>query len=525
MSDIKAVLAENPHLQQYLYVRAFLLADRDDLDLEQFPFLGNWKKQTLKNRFVAYTHKWQSVTAVERGNRTFFLFGHAYNPFTMQHREEEVLNRIADSYGTEDYQDRIDEITGLFVYGVIGDDGVEFLVDPSGMQSACYGVVEDHFYITSHAQLIGDLCGLKMNELTTELVNYSWYYRICGPYLPADMTQFDGVKRIVPNAAYRFDGVHVTHRRFYPLRELKECRSQEEYWEVISQAADILKRNMELVTQKWDKPAISLSGGIDSNTTFAAANGMYDKIEAFSFISADKENPDAAAAEKIAARFQVPWKLYRIPDSSEEQKDHDAICAIIDHNNGYIARGNANEYRKRVHLVENLSSQVEIKSWASETIRGYWYKYLGRKKMPKLSAKLFRCLYKVFIFNRPLAHKIDKLFEEYIKAFEYDKVPSQYPPADMHYSEVTWGSWGGLNISEMKIYADLVIIYNNRKFLDLLFRVPLEKRISDEHHLDMKKLLNKELYDMNIRVVNVTETRFRAFMLNIIFTVNMMLPF
>ena len=95
----------------------------------------------------------------------------------------------------------------------------------------------------------------------------------------------------------------------------------------------------------------------------------------------------------------------------------------------------------------------------------------------------------------------------------------------MHYNEVTWGSWGGMNISEMKIYADITFIYNNRKFLDLMFRVPLEKRISDQHHLDMKKLLNKELYDMHIRVQNMKETKSRAFMLNVIFTINSFLPF
>ena len=87
-----------------------------------------------------------------------------------------------------------------------------------------------------------------------------------------------------------------------------------------------------------------------------------------------------------------------------------------------------------------------------------------------------------------------------------------------------WGSWGSLGISEMKMYADITFIYNNRKFFDLMFRVPLEKRISDQHHLDMKKLLNKELYDMNIRVVNLKETNTRAFLLNVIFTINMILP-
>lgn len=95
----------------------------------------------------------------------------------------------------------------------------------------------------------------------------------------------------------------------------------------------------------------------------------------------------------------------------------------------------------------------------------------------------------------------------------------------MHYNEVTWGSWGGLNISEMKYCFDITFLYNNRKFLDLLFKIPLEQRISDRHHLDMKKYLNDELYNMNIRVVNMKETANRARMLNLIFTINMHLPF
>ena len=282
---------------------------------------------------------------------------------------------------------------------------------------------------------------------------------------------------------------------------------------------------MELVSKKWNNPYISLTGGIDSNTTFASANGIYDRFKSFSYISAEKETIDAKAAKDIANKFKVNHTEYIIPQNKSELKDFDEIAQIIDHNNGYIAKGKENEYRKRVFLLQNLPADVEVKSWVSETIRAYWYKHYGRKSMPKLSPKLFRNLYKIFIFNRPLAHKVDKLFAQYIDEFEYKKIPSCYPPADMHYNEVTWGSWGGLNISEMKIYTDITIIYNNRKFLDIMFRVPLEKRISDQHDLDMKKLLNKELYDMNIRVINMKETDFRAFMLNIIFTINSILPF
>ena len=270
---------------------------------------------------------------------------------------------------------------------------------------------------------------------------------------------------------------------------------------------------------------ISLTGGIDSNTTFAAANGVYEKVGVFSYYSAPKEKPDVKAAGEIAKHFNVKRKLYRIPESKEELEDYDEISRIIAHNDGYIAPLNENEIRKRIYLLKNFKGDIEVKSWVSETIRAYWYKHYGRKTMPPLSAKLYRNLYKIFILNRPLAHKIDRIFETYIDSFEYKKVPEAYPAADIHFHEVTWGSWGGLNISDMKLYSDITIIYNNRRLLELLFRVPLEKRISDQHHLDLKKKLNRELYDMNIRVVNLKETDTRAFLLNCIFTINNILPF
>lgn len=282
---------------------------------------------------------------------------------------------------------------------------------------------------------------------------------------------------------------------------------------------------MALVSEKWERPWISLTGGIDSNTTFAAANGIYDRFHTFSYLSVEKESIDCEAAKKISEEFDVPWECYHIPTDSSVLADYEIKREIILHNNAYIAQTPENEIRKRIYLADHLPADVEVKSWVSETIRAYWYKHYGRKTMPPLSAKLYRNLYKIFLLNRGLAHKIDRLFDRYIKEYEYELIPQQYPPADVHYNEVTWGSWGGLNISEMKFYSDITIIYNNRKFLDMLFRVPLIDRISDKHHLAMKKVLNQKLYDMGIRVVNQHETDFRAFCLNVIFTANMILPF
>lgn len=363
-----------------------------------------------------------------------------------------------------------------------------------------------------------------MDEFVKELIQYKWYGRVMGPYLPGDLTPFQEIKRVVPGILYHYDS-KITHERYWPLAGAPEAVENKEYRQVIRKGADILKNNMTLVSRKWDHPWISLTGGIDSNTTFAAGNGNYGAFETFSYISDEKEAPDAAAAKRIADHFGVKHHEYRIPKHNEEIEDFEAKRELFRHNNGYVAELYDNEARKKFFLRQNAQCDVEVKSWVSETIRAYWYKHYGRKKMPKLSPKFYRNLYKIFLSNRTLAHKVDKLFARYIQEFEYDKIPASYPPADMHYNDVTWGSWGGLNISEMKYCFDITFIYNNRRFFDLMFRVPLKKRISDQHHLDMKRYLNPELADMNIRVVNLKETAFRAFALNVIFTVNSWLPF
>ena len=519
-----ALLAKYPYLKEDLFIRGFLLTDKKQTNINDFPFYGDWKEDEHCGYYFM-AHKLAGMNVIEQDGSAFFLFGHAYDPFTMEIDEKKILKRIADAYGTDNYIDRINEITGVFVYGSIVNGTVEYFVDPSGMQSAFYSVIDGSFYLSSHSQLIGDICNLKMDSFVKELISYKWYGRVMGPYLPADLSPFAEVKRIVPSIQYWYKDKKVTHKRFWYLNENQIANDPDEYNQVIMQAGDILRNNMTLIAKKWQHPWISLTGGIDSNTTFAAANGNYDKFESFSYISAEKEIPDAAAAKKISERFGVIWHEYNIPDSNDAIRDFEPRRELFRHNNGYIAELYDNEIRKKLYLRDNAKCEVEVKSWVSETIRAYWYKHYGRKSFPKLSPKLFRNLYKIFILNRGLAHKIDKLFAQYIRDFEYDKIPESYPPADMHYNEVTWGSWGGLNITEMKYCFDITFAYNNRKFLDLMFRAPLEKRISDQHHLDVKKYLNKDLYDMNIRVVNMKETDSRARVLNIIFTINSFLPF
>ena len=51
---------------------------------------------------------------------------------------------------------------------------------------------------------------------------------------------------------------------------------------------------MALIPKKWERPAISLTGGCDSKTTLACARGNYEKYTYFSYDSQKNELPDAS---------------------------------------------------------------------------------------------------------------------------------------------------------------------------------------------------------------------------------------
>ena len=215
-NDFIALLAKYPYLKEDLFIRGFLLTDKKQTNTNDFPFYGNWKvEEHCGYYFMA--HKLAGMNIIEQDGSAFFILGHAYNPFTMEIDEKIILKRIADAYGTDDYIDRINEITGVFVYGSIVNGTVEYFVDPSGMQSACYGIVDGNFYLSSHPQLIGDICNLEMDGFVKELIAYKWYGRVMGPYLPADLSPFAEIKRIVPSIQYWYKDKKITHKRFWYL--------------------------------------------------------------------------------------------------------------------------------------------------------------------------------------------------------------------------------------------------------------------------------------------------------------------
>ncbi len=123
------------------------------------------------------------------------------------------------------------------------------------------------------------------------------FWQLYGMFLPGDLSQFDGVYRVVPNTYVTFhksDGTFAVNR-FYPTQNIAMCKTKQDYDATIDEICDLLHTNLELISKKWKKPAISLSGGMDSKATFACANGLYDKFRYYSYDTMYGDRPDVEA--------------------------------------------------------------------------------------------------------------------------------------------------------------------------------------------------------------------------------------
>ncbi len=344
-----------------------------------------------------------------------------------------------------------------------------------------------------------------------------------GNSMPGDITQFKEVKRLTPNHKLVITDGKIEVKRFY--WPSKHNLTKEEICDTV---AELLRNNLALIAKKWHKPAISLTGGCDSKTTLACANGMNDEFQNFRYISSPQEAPDADAAKDIAHSLKLQHEIHVIPDRDEQFKDIEITRDILYHNTGSICDNNANDVRKRCYYANNNHFDIEVKSWASEIGRAYYSKrfnnriHFGSKPTPR---KL-TTMYKFFLHNRSLVRNTDKVFKSYLDNYFEQAENNPIDWQEQIFWEFRCASWNGLVITGEHRYSfDITIPYNNRILLELLLSVPVKDRINDTIYKMVREKMNPKVDECGIAVTNVMHTHWRAIFEGIYYTLHSKFPF
>lgn len=516
----KGDMTNKKEMQQYLYIRGFLITDDKNIDIEKYPFYGNWNANRI-GCYSFYINNFQRLYTYECSNKVYFIIGHAYNPFTGEYKEDKILSYIAQSDINDTYYKAVSELTGTFMAGYVQDDkDIYFYGDAACMMSTFYGVYKENVYISSHTQLIGDICGIEVDPFIRELLEYK-YYNLFGRCLPGDLSPYKPFKRVVPNFEYTYSDKLFSWKRFYLKEKINIVSSDEDYCHIINDSYNIMKNSLNLISKKWKSPAISLTGGCDSKTTLSCVENLND-YSYFSYVSVEKEKPDAEAAHKIAALLGVEHKIYEIPAEMENYPEFDIAEDILKANCGNIGKVNTNDIKKRIYFSKINDFDVEVKSWVSEVARAYYHKRFAKKKMPKnVTPRILTSAYKFLINNHKLSKSVDEVFEEYLSKYYTKSDFDNIEWYDLMFWEYRVAAWNGLVITGEHSYSfDITIPYNNRILLKKLLSTPLKYRIIDKPHKDIQKIGNRMIADTEIAVQNVEHTKKRAFMEKLYFDVS-----
>ena len=184
--------------------------------------------------------------------------------------------------------------------------------------------------------------------------------------------------------------------------------------------SSLIHNGIKCCSEKCDRCTISLSGGTDSKTTLACANGLYDRFSYFSFSSKSQESVDAEGAKEICQKLGLEHTLYKIPDNNDEFEDFCFIKKLLQHNTNYFVNLADNEIRKYIYLHDLDAYDIELKSWASEVARVF----LERKYQIDMSGLINERQCSIFqtrYFGHPFLLKwSDNIYYDFIK--EVDKL-------------------------------------------------------------------------------------------------------
>ena len=477
---LKNSLDKIDRFQKLLYRRGYIVTTNGTIDTEIFPFYKNWEKYRINDSFFAYIHCDQHFYIEKNENSSIILIGHAYNPFTEQFDEREILNDALKKYSASvsDYLDYISELSGIHVIGIFDNNTIRFVQDCTGMEACNYGICNGNVYFVSESGLLGDIESVTENHFIKRLTHSYSYNHFGTKYLPGNLTVFDELSRLGPNLFLEFaDGLFSIHR-FYPSAPHHEV--DETNKDVTNRIAEILRNSVSLCAQKWNRPAISLSGGLDSRTTLSAARNQYDSFVYYSFHCKEQEKEDAFAAKAICESIGISHKIYPISDRNDDFPDFELFKAIVAHNQSYIHIPPDHEIRKYYYLSCLDDFDIELKSWASEIGRAYWEKRYGFSLPERLSPRDFSLFQTRFIGAPFLLRQNDAAYREFLIQSGLEEPIYNYEHTDLFYWEYRFGSNGTCVTMEQQVFQfDVTMPMNNRKLMDMFLWYPHSFRKQD----------------------------------------------
>jgi len=467
-----------------LYKRGYLFSQAE----VEAP-VSTWAKKTIGDYFISFDPENRFAFSQEGSNWVAFL-GRAIDILHWSMDIHAIVRQCLDrlSYSEEKMLDCIDHLCGRFILIYHHGGRTKLMTDAFGTRSAFYSL-EEPVLIASHCRIISSyMQSLDPRCIVAIKCGDKWQIDPSHGY-PGNLTPFEGVYILTPNTLINIEERNI--QRFYPRRELPVGKLSD----VVEEVSLILKRQLELLRGSHDL-VISLSAGLDTRTTLAAARDIAKDVLFFTY--GDAKYIDSTPRELASPQMREWHRLtletdlivatemaqalelrhIRLADAAACHEDFEGFNQILDCNTYHShARRLAKAY-----LEQLPPNALHIRSNVSDIGKAF-YRTKGFEELPLTAEKMAQA-WKRMGDNELVA----EAFQEFADLAQFTNILN-YDPYDMFYWEHRDGTWLTCVLLESDVAFDTFELFNCRILAEKVLSVPVDQRIKSAIHYGVIKCL------------------------------------
>lgn len=396
------------------------------------------------------------------------LIGRAYDLEARTSDGGLLVRALAEArlHSPEAMQGVVDRLSGRFLIVDVVGGQVRVQQDAAGMRTAFYLNRDDDWLVASHAKLLAEVAG----DLEPSVFGDYWASGanpLYGAYgYPGRATEFRDVYALTPNTVLSVR--QGTLERIFPIGPAGNM-GVEEAGDWI--AAAIHDQLVDLADK--DQLVMSLTSGLDSRVTLAAAGREVAKSAKFFTYSPATRQSDIDVAVEIAREHGLDHQLFDLSEFRDFPSEFPTALRM-------------NSPRRHVHsaafayLQRFNQGDLHVRSNHYEIGRAFYLKHRPRKISRSLETLAKRLMEKG---GEPSPATV-AAFEDWAGATGFP-MDSEYLPQDLFYWEHRMSRWCAPNLCESDVAFDTWAVVNSRNIYKVMLAVNFDDRVdgSPYHHI------------------------------------------
>ena len=422
--------------------------------------LPGWQHERVGDHNV-YAHPELGLT-VHRSDAdvTLVLLGFAIDPDHPEHDDAAVLELLAADRRRGSEQATIDRLSGRFVLFVFDGPDLHVQTDAVGARAVEYTWTGDEFHAASQSFLLAEAVSLADSGRRAEFAGSRHAQLDREAFLPADVTLFDQVHRLIPN--HRLDVTERRQVRVWPVEPVAQASLEE----AAGFAAGQLSASLENASFHFPL-SLPLTAGYDSRALLAATpRSRRTRVFVYTLLyrHLGRLSADAHIASRVARRAGVQHHLVdcRGLPGAEWRRLYSGNSPLAHYDDwGIIAQG----------MLHGLpGGHVALKGNASEIVRNfYWH---DNAAPPTRDAADILALHSGWSELPFVVDAVERWFEATAPIARASGVAID----DLFYWEHRCGSWQAQSQLEWDIAQEAFMPFGNRRMLARLLGVPARER-------------------------------------------------